>query len=389
MTDELSPFIKDLLEKSLEKRGIDIVDFLSFSASQDPLIHERVLSETQFIPGVDYYWIGVRKHSVVESLSSGSSVLSTPEEQIYVGKGKLNADYLEKNARLLIEAGDIALAKNIYQSLIQSGEKIAPALLGLATCNEREGRIAEAISQLEESIAYQPSLQAYQKLIKLYISQNQERNAVSTIERALFLRDLDDGSRAEFHQVAGNCYLRKEEYSKAEGHYLKALSFRPNLDEVRSNLGTAYLKQDRFPDAKRSFQDALAANISNKKAWVGLGTCYEYERDPAKSHDCYVKALQLDPHDVLALFKLTRVSIEIKKFSFAEKHLKEYADSSPVSVSLLYTLAVIQLQQSKLADARETLFKIISIQPHHAPTNELLGQIQGHGGKEWASTKSY
>ncbi|MCM0605056.1 MAG: tetratricopeptide repeat protein [Xanthomonadaceae bacterium] len=362
MSDELSPFIKDLLEKSLEKRGVDIIDFLSFSATQDPLIHQRVLSETQFIPGVDYYWVGVRKHSAVASLDTPGS-LATPEEQIYVGKGKLNADYLEKNARLLIKAGDIALAKNIYQSLIQSGEKIASALLGLAICNEREGRVPEAISQLEESIAYQPSLIAYQKLVKLYIAQNQERNAVSTIERALFLRDLDDGSRAEFHQVGGNCYLRKEEYSKAEGHYLKALSFRPNLDEVRSNLGTAYLKQERFADAKRSFQDALAANINNEKAWVGLGTCYEYEKDPAKSHDCYVKALQLDAHDVLALFKLTRVSIEIKKFSFAEKHLKEYADSSPVSVSLLYTLAVIQLQQSKLADARETLFKIISIQP--------------------------
>lgn len=385
MSDELSPFIKDVLEKSLEKRGLEVVDFLSFASNQDPLIHQRVLAETKFAPDVDYYWVGVRR-PLSGTLSQN---ISTVEENIYGDKGRLNSDYLERNARLLLEAGDYTLAKNIFKSLIQSGEKIAPSLLGLAICSEREGRAQDAISNLEESIAYQPSLQAYQALVRLYIAQNQERNAVSTIERALFLRDLDDATRAEFHMVAGNCYLRKEEYSKSESHFLKALSLKPNQDEARSNLGVVYLKTSQYPNAKRSFQDALAANINNQKAWVGLGTCYEHENDAPKAHDCYVKALQIDSTDIYALFKLTRVAIEIKKFGFAEKFLKEYADSAPVNVSLLYSIAVIQVQQSKMAQARETLFKIISIQPHHEPTKDLLIQVQNHGGREWASTKSY
>src|SRR5205814_2380682 len=106
---------------------------------------------------------------------------------------------------------------------------------------------------------------------------------------------------------------------EADRHFFKALEIRPSADEVRSNLGSSYLKQRRLPDAKRAFQDAVASNPANGKAQMGLAVCLEQEGLKREAHDAYGRALETDVSNAAALYGLMRLAYELKTHAYAEK----------------------------------------------------------------------
>ena len=59
------------------------------------------------------------------------------DEGVYLADGKLNALFLLRNAKLLLDADEIALARNVYKTLLQAGERTAAALFGLGAAAYR------------------------------------------------------------------------------------------------------------------------------------------------------------------------------------------------------------------------------------------------------------
>ena len=95
-----------------------------------------------------------------------------------------------KNADLLFDAGDYQLARKIYKSILQSGEYTATVLHRLGKCYEAEGKLNEAGERYEESIAYHPTLESYQRLAAVLVRQNKEKQAAEVLDRVLALKEL-------------------------------------------------------------------------------------------------------------------------------------------------------------------------------------------------------
>lgn len=314
------------------------------------------------------------------SVAANEPAVHTPDrnaprprlDQIYAEKGGLNIPYLEKNARLLMEAGEHALARNIYRAVLQSGERSAMALYGIGRCFEGEGKYDKARANYEESIAYQPTLQAYLALVSVLIRLKKDDYAAEVVERALKTDGLEEKSRFDLHKTAGNCWVRVKNPGKAEKHYLAALELRPEADEVLSNLGTLYLQSNREAEAKRSFQASIAANRRNEKAYVGLGLCLIAENDKRGAHDCFAKALEIELRNPTAIFYLVKCAYETKMYAKATELVERYIEVAPMNTNLLYSLGGLQYLLGRKAAAADTARRILEVKPDHTGARDLL-----------------
>jgi tetratricopeptide (TPR) repeat protein len=284
--------------------------------------------------------------------------------------------FLSENAEILMNAGELNLARNIYRAILKSGESSDIAYAGLAACSDQEGLIDQAIQFAWDSVAFAPNKKGYQILSQLLVQQGRDQEAAQALGRALRSLELSIQEKAEYHKMIGNCMSRLGQNNEAERSYKKALELSPASDEVQSNLGSLYLEQGQINDAKRCYQDAIAANPSNDKALVGLGLCHVSEGDKEAAHEAFARSLEKNLRNSTAVFHLVKCAYEIKKYSVAEKMLSNYVEVAPVSPSLLYSLAGLQFHVGKKKEASVTAKRILQIKGEHQGARDLLTRIE-------------
>jgi tetratricopeptide (TPR) repeat protein len=298
-----------------------------------------------------------------------------PDESIYNPDGSLNTSYLIRNAELLRGAGEPALARNIYQTLLQSGERTALAWHGIGECLESEGKLDDARKAFEDAIAYQPSIESYRALAGICLRQNRWLEAADTFDRALHLKDLAPTIRYELHKAAGNAFLQAQRFVEAEAHYRKGLDADPLSDEMRTNLGALYLELGKTFDARRCFEDAVASNPRNPKATSGLATLAMLQGDKKLAHDLFTQSLNLDLNQPTAIFHLVKVAYELRSYAVAARIVEDYIEIAPINLNLLYSLAGLQFHLGRLESARSTCDRMLQIAPDHTGARELIARI--------------
>lgn len=377
--------LRDVLQKQLNLANLDLVDLVPIPKNKDRLTRLRTLEElledfetTEGDTGSFGFVVQVRTKE--QPSSPQGEPKSIAAESVYLPNGKLNLSYLFKNATLLFTSGEYSLARNIYKTILLSGERSAMALYGVARCCEAEHKDSEAMTHYEESLAYHPTIEAFQRLSYLLIRKGKDQEAAEILERALSIKDLSASQRFEFHKACGNCWTRLKKIENAENQYNAALQINPSADEIRANLGVVYLQAGKTTEAKRHFQDAAASNARNAKALAGLGSCLLAEGDAQSAHDCFVKSLDLELNNPSALFCLIRCAYELKSYSTAAQLVSAYVQSAPVNANLLFSLAGLQFHLGRIDDARAALRTVLTIQPDHSGAKELLEAVNQFAG---------
>ena len=289
---------------------------------------------------------------------------------------KDDVPFLIENAELLLQAGELELARNLYRAILKSGDSSEIAYSGLASCADREGLIDQAIQFAWDSVAFAPNQRGYQILSQLLVQQGRDQEAAQALNRAIKSLELTTQEKAEYFKMIGNCHSRLGQNTDAERAFKKALELSPASDEVQSNLGSLYLEQGQIADAKRCYQDAIASNPVNDKAWVGLGLCFVTEGDKEAAHEAFARSLEKNLRNSTAIFHLVKCAYEIKRYSTAEKMLSNYVDVAPVSPSLLYSLAGLQFHVGKKREASLTAKRILQIKGDHQGARELIKRIE-------------
>lgn len=287
-----------------------------------------------------------------------------------------DAAQMKGSAEILISAGDFGLARNILRSMVQSGVLVGWALRNLGKTYEQDQKTDLARRCYQDSIAYEPHLEAYRFLASLEIRSENHQAAADSLERALRLEALPAKLRFELHKAAGNCWLRIQKNDRAEGHYRKALQIDPTSDDIASNLGALYLQSGRIKDASRAFEDALVANPRNSKALAGLGSACLAENRKREAHDHFARSLEIQLQQPTIIFHLVKCAYEIKSYATAARLLAAYVEIAPVNANLLYSLSGLQFHLGRIDEAHSTVSRILKLQPNHSGAGELFKLIQ-------------
>jgi tetratricopeptide (TPR) repeat protein len=399
---DLTRTIQETLEKQLSKSGAELIDLIPIPPQGDRMVRLRTLEEAlsefdQLGDDAVSYLIQLKPlrsprqappdfaafpEVTPSELEAPSQSRKAAHENIYLTTGKLNIPFLLRNADLLLTSGDWTLAKNIFKTILASGEHAAAALCGYGRCLQAEGKLEEARAKFDESIAYQASLECYRLLGSLLIQMGKEGLAGEAFERAVSMKDLSPATRFELCKAAGNCYTRAGQTSLAERMYHRALEIDPSADGIRANLGALYLGLGKNAEAARHFQDSLASNPRNAKALSGLGSIMVAEGNRKAAHDHFARSLDLELANPTAIFHLVKIAYELKSYATAARILGEYVQIAPVNASLLYSLAGLQFHLGRLSDASTTITKILELAPDHSGATELRAIIARYSPRQ-------
>ncbi len=87
--------------------------------------------------------------------------------------------------------------------------------------------------------------------------------------------------------------------NELEKHISEIVDKKEKLEKL-IELGKFYFLNEKYNDAITKFDQALKLNDKNPEIYYNLGVIYESKNDIEKAKKMYQKALELNPHYVLA-----------------------------------------------------------------------------------------
>ncbi len=115
------------------------------------------------------------------------------------------------------------------------------------------------------------------------------KSADSLVARLRFISPQSQ----EANLAQGEIYFRLGRYSLAADRFAKLVRDKALLPRAHQGLGLAQLRLKRFESAKKSLDEAVAADPELWRAWNGLGYYYDSRKDWKQSEVHYSRALKL------------------------------------------------------------------------------------------------
>src|SRR5262247_2306843 len=161
----------------------------------------------------------------------------------------------------------------------------------------------------------------------------------------------------------------------------KLLVAEPDDFQARCRLGELYFSKGRMDDAlvevKKSIEmaEGLRAEMNRSLAmyYSNLGTIYATKGMTDEAEAEFKHALDVFPHDVLALFNLGRVHADKKKFMEAKEYFERLVEITPDDSMAWYNLAgvYVELDNPQVSDyntidmAIQCYIRTLELDPKH------------------------
>jgi tetratricopeptide (TPR) repeat protein len=163
---------------------------------------------------------------------------------------------------------------------------------------------------------------------------------------------------AEMHQVMARELARHGDDIAAIANYREAIRLNPNLPGLHMELGDLLRvsSDERLQaEAKSEFDAALTVNARDEKAELALGTIADKNGDVKTAYTHDSRAVELDPNDGDACTELAKVMIEMNQPQKAQEMLERAIQIDPTNDVAHYRLVALYRQQGKTDEAKQQL----------------------------------
>ena len=170
-----------------------------------------------------------------------------------------------------------------YQDTIVNKTRV---LLGLISEDEftKSTEKTEIAEQSPEQKEAGRNLQTAKVLLKRGFG----TKALPKLEKAL---ELDPGL-VEARILAGEIYVKDEQYDKAREQFEKVFETDPGSNDARIGIASVYIEEGKLDEAETQLQKAISLNPDPSLALYRLGQVYEKKGDVQKAMETYRSALE-------------------------------------------------------------------------------------------------
>jgi protein O-GlcNAc transferase len=186
----------------------------------------------------------------------------------------------------------------------------------------------------------------------------------------------DAAQHYEVLQELGDCYSSVGNHAQAQQHYEKAAVLAPDEAGPYLGLGVVALQQNQLDDAEIAFRVACRLDATCAKAYAGLGLAAQQRADYKKAFEMYLKCLELDTDNLIAILGLFQTSCQMGSFAKVTHYLKVYLNMHPGDTSVMFPLAALYLKDGRLEDSRKVLLDLLSLDENHKDAANLLEEVE-------------
>ena len=171
----------------------------------------------------------------------------------------------------------------------------------------------------------------------------------------------------------------------------KLLAEEPDDFQARCRLGELYFSQGRLDDAlaevKKSIEMAESLRVEMNRSlamyYSNLGTIYATKNMTDEAETEFQRALEVFPHDVLALFNLGRLYADKKKYMEAKGYYERLIEITPEDPIAWYNLAgvYIELDNPQVSDYNtidmgiQCYLRTLELDPKHLESSFKLMEV--------------
>ena len=179
----------------------------------------------------------------------------------------------------------------------------------------------------------------------------------------------------EINKELGECYLFMGELDKAEEYYSKAVKSNGVHPDPFLGLATIAVQRGDLDSAMSLYGKAHEIEPSDKSL-SGIGLILMEIGEQGEAYGHFVKALEQNPENMVALFSLIRLGHELERLEESVPHLRNCLEADPAKTEVRYALAGCLVCLDRKEEAAAELETIIENDPGNDPARELLAQIR-------------
>ena len=200
-------------------------------------------------------------------------------------------------------------------------------------------------------------------------------------------RALPSGHYATGHNLAtvkhryqilkdlGDCHAAIGDDPRARECFEKACDLAPEESGPYVGLGVLALNAGRLDQAARWFQIARHLDPACGQAYGGLAMIHHQNANYPAAFDMYLKCLELDTNNLVALLGLFQTSCQMGTFAKIIYYLEVFLETYPDDSAVLFCLATLHARDGRFEQAGRALRAVLKLEPDKIEAARLLAQV--------------
>jgi tetratricopeptide (TPR) repeat protein len=152
-------------------------------------------------------------------------------------------------------------------------------------------------------------------------------------------------------------------FDKASAEFKATLDARPDYWSSHYNMGSFYLSQRNYGQARAFFETAIRLQPNVIQPYVNISFAYNGLGLNDKAEQSLRKALELEPKSLEANLNLGLLLGEMGRLEQAGSHLQKAAELDPQSTAAFYNLGLINAKLGRMNPALDYLRRAHKLQP--------------------------
>jgi tetratricopeptide (TPR) repeat protein len=174
----------------------------------------------------------------------------------------------------------------------------------------------------------------------------------------------------------GDCCAALGRSAEAADCYRRAAELAPELAGPHVGLGVLAIQAGRLDEAVDALQTACRKDAACAEAYGGLAMIHQQRGDYPSAFDMYLKCLELDTDNLVALLGLFQTSCQMGTFRKITQYLEAYLDRHPGDTSVLFCLATLYARDGRHPQARDALLRVLALEPGKPEAAEMLRELE-------------
>jgi len=290
--------------------------------------------------------------------------------------------------RAYIATGNLADAQTALQDVVKINSKYPGALYLLASLNLQQGRVEQAIQDLNQEQGQNASSVDHSFLMgEALAAKGDYESAGSQLERLL----SNPGSpqkKVLILESLSSIKLAQRKYPEARTLAISALDESPQLPIALYSLGMSYVGQKQPDDGINAVRTRIEKMPNWALGYQVLGQVAQAAGKMPAAMDALNQALRIDPNLTTAQVSLGDTYYASKQYELARQQYEKTAQQKSVQSYSMTRLGQIAELQGNYSAAEHSYEKALSADPDNAlAKNNLAWLYAEHGGNLDAALK--